>query len=77
MVSGTTRGDASGLQKETRNPTKPGSSDQLVGSAGGEFGDSSLPKVNLLAVIAVLGATYGWVLALLTAVVALIVIFLR
>jgi hypothetical protein len=63
--------------KNEQNPTKPRSSDQLAGPPGGEFGDNSPLKDNLLAATAVLGATYGWVLALLTGVIALIVILFR
>ncbi len=65
------------FKNETRNPTKPRGPDQLAGPPGGEFGDNSPLKDNLLAVMAVLGATYGWVLALLTGVIALIVILFR
>ena len=65
------------FKNETRNPTKPRNPDQLAGPPGGEFGDNSPLKDNLPAVMAVLGATYGWVLALLTGVSALIVILFR
>ena len=65
------------LERETQNPTNPCRPDQSAGSPGGEFGESSPLETSLSAMMALLGATYGWVLAVLAGATALIVILFR